>query len=129
VAEYIGFPDVEAVVIGVLNAALTTPFAGVKASTKIKNPRPSEFVRSIRSGGARESIVSENATILLEAYAATETRAFQILNFCRAVLFAQDDVLFGVTEIGSPANLPDPTTSQLRYVMTVGVRVRGTAIA
>lgn len=127
--ELIVFGDVEGLVIGVLNAALGDSFPGVLASTKVPAPRPDEFIRVSRAGGPKETLISENATIIVEAWAQTETRAVAILNYARAVLNAQDDTLFGVTEISGLNNLPDPTTSQTRYTQTFGVRSRGAVTA
>jgi hypothetical protein len=127
--ELIEFADVEALVIEAITDDFTTSNPGVPAATKVPNPRPEEFIRVIRAGGPRETLISENAFVLVEAWAATEARAVKLLNRARAVLFAQDGALFGVTEIGGPSNLPDPTTSQVRYTSTLGVRARGTATA
>lgn len=127
--ELIVFADVEGLVIQILNDALATPFPEVKASTKVPTSRPDEFIRVSRAGGPKETLISENATIIVEAWAQTETRAIAILNYARAVLNAQDDVIFGVTEISGLNNLPDPTTSQTRYTQTFGVRSRGAVTA
>lgn len=125
--ELIVFPDPEVLAMGALNTALVGLLPGVAASTKVPKPRPTEFIRVIRAGGPRETLISEQATIILEAYAATEARAAYILSLARAVMNAQDGTIFGVTEIGGPANLPDPDRGE-RYTMTLGIRVYGTAL-
>ena len=129
VAELIGFPDVETLILSVINPELATRLPGVQGYTKVPLTRPNEFVRVIRFGGPSETIISENALIIIEAWAQSETRAVTILNMVRAILHAQDGSIFGVTEISGPNNLPDPLTSQIRYTQNLGVRVRGTVIA
>lgn len=127
-AELIVFPDVEQLVIDALHAGLAPHEPTVRASGRVPNPRPAEFYRIMRAGGPAETLVSENATILLEAWAQTQTRASRLLQLARAVLAVQEGFLFGVTEIGGPINLPDPTTEQVRYTQTFGVRARATAL-
>jgi hypothetical protein len=122
-------PDVEKLVVEALNAEFGTRKPAVKWSTKVPNPRPAAFGRVLRTGGPMETLVSENAQITLEGWAGTEAVALDILNLARAIAFDFDGTLFGVTEIGGPANLPDPTTSQCRYTATLGVRARGTVTA
>jgi hypothetical protein len=123
------FPDVEALAVQALNADFVTRMPGVKWSTKVPNPRPDKFGRLMRSGGPRETLITENASLIVEGWAAQEADAIAILNLARAILFEQDGTLFGVTETGGPTNLPDPTTSQVRYTALLGVRVRGTVTA
>lgn len=125
-AEIIDFGDIEAEVIAILKLDFETSLPGVKVSTK---KQPGDFLKITRSGGTKESMVHENARVLLEAYGSTETRAIAILSRGRGVLNAQQGVLFGVTEVGGPNNLPDPTTHQIRYTQLLGVRKRGAVTA
>lgn len=122
--------DVEQLVIDALDADFATTYAdhenGIPpAGTKTPNPRPTWFVRVMRSGGPRETLISENAWVILEAWAGTEQDAIDLLNRARAVLAAQDGPLFGYGESGGPTNLPDPRTDQIRYTALVTVRARG----
>jgi len=122
--QLLGFPDIEALVVQLYNTELTAREPGVQASTRVPDPRPAEFIRVIRFGGPRESLISENAQIIVEAWATTEARAAALLNLARAILNAQDGQLFGCTEISGPNNLPDPTTSEVRYTQNFGIRSR-----
>lgn len=124
--ELIVFPNVEALIVQVLTDELATRLPGVGVGTKLK---PGDFVRVTRTGGPKETLISEQAIVLLEAYAESGLRAFEILSIARAVLNAQDGQIFGVIEISGPANLPDPTTSQTRFTQTFGARVRGSISA
>lgn len=123
------FPDVEALAVAALNAVFSTRMPTVQWFTRIPKDRPEKFGRVLRTGGPKESLISENATVVLEGYAATEGVAIDILNLGRAVVFALDGQLFGATEIAGPANLPDPQTSQIRYTATLGIRARATVTA
>jgi hypothetical protein len=126
-AEIIVFPDVEALAVDVLN---TDPRVPGSWSTKIPNPMPAEFGRVKRFGGPRESLISENANLIVEAWATTEARALEILNLARGVLASQDGPLFGYSEIGGPNNLPDPTVPAMaRYTLNISVRARGSVLA
>jgi hypothetical protein len=123
------FSDVEAAVRAELNSEFATRMPDVRWGTKIPNPRPAAFGRLLRLGGPKETLISEMAHISLEGWAYDEVDAIAILNLGRAVLNAQDGTLFGVTEISGPNNLPDPTTSQVRYTQLFGVRMRGAVTA
>lgn len=134
--ELILFGDIEAAAVAALEAGLAVPRSGVAAwtrsvpvGTRVPEGRPTRFLRLFRAGGPSETLISENALIVLEAWAELEGDAVLLLNLGRAILFNQDGYLFGVTEVGGPANLPDPTTSQTRYTMTLGVRARATVTA
>lgn len=127
-ADLIIFPDVEAATVGELSAALTGRLPGVGIGTRLQ-PGDGDFIRVTRTGGPKETLISEQAIVLLESYSEDETRAERNLAVARAVLNSQDGLIFGVEEFSGPANLPDPTTSQTRYTQTFGVRVRGSVTA
>jgi hypothetical protein len=119
------FIDVEAAVIDALTPALDP----VQVCTRIPTARPAELVRLFRTGGPRETRVTEAALITVEAWADLQPRALHLLNLARDVLGDLDGALFGVSEYGGPANLPDPTTSQVRYTASFVVRARATPTA
>lgn len=123
------YRDVEALTIAALNAGMSGFGETTTAHTRIPADRPAEFFHCFRTGGPAETPVTEAALITLEAWAATEARAVHLLNRGRAILRAQAGVLFGVTEYGGPTNLPDPTTSQVRYTASFVVRARAALTA
>lgn len=126
-AEIVVFPDVEALVVSVLNTAFPTRGeATLKASTRVPNPRPAEFVKVLAGGGLDETKVSEAALITIEGWAKTEARAFAICELARAILRSQDGDIRGVRGFSYPQNLPDPVSDQVRYTSTGDVRVWGT---
>jgi hypothetical protein len=134
VERIIHFPDVEQRAVAAVNELL--PAMGlaeldfeVRAATTVPNPRPRTFVRIMRAGGVAETVVSENALLTLEGWDDDdEGRAVWAINRARGILKAQDEDLFGYSEVGGLANLPDPTTSQIRYTMMVGIRARGVPV-
>jgi hypothetical protein len=118
------FPDAEKTV----REYLLQRMPGKKMATRVPNPRPNEWLRILRTGGARENRFVDRPQITLEGWAQNEDDAARLLNDARAWLNAADGQIFGVEEVGGPANLPDPTTAQIRYTMTLWVRIRGIAL-
>jgi hypothetical protein len=101
---------------------------GTKISSRVPNPRPASWLRVWRSGGARENRFVDRPQITLEGWGSDEDIASKLLEDARAWITAAGGQIFGVEELGGPVNLPDPTTAQIRYTMTVWVRIRGTAV-
>lgn len=127
VIQLITFPDVEALVVEVLNAGFTAiGETTIKAHTRVPSTRPAEFVKVIVGGGVDETMVSESALITVEGWAATEGRARRLCDLARAIIRSQDGDLRGARGFSYPQNLPDPVTDQVRYTSTGDVRVWGT---
>lgn len=125
-AEGVKFVDVPMAVCHYLGASPL--LTGLYVGTTVPATRPTEFFRVLRTGGAKETLRSEAAQITVEAWAGKEDRASDLLNTARAILNAADSQLFGVQELSGPANLPDPTTAQIRFTMSFLVRARGVAV-
>lgn len=124
-AEAVLYRDIEALVCMFLRKPL---LGSIQIGIRIPNPRPNEFIRVLRTGGPKETLVSEAAQITVEAWAQTEQRASLLLSQCRALLNAADETIYGVHEFSGPANLPDPLSAQIRYTQSFQVRARGTVI-
>lgn len=122
-------PDVEALTVTALNQGFATRMPGVTWATKIPNPKPEKFGRIILAGGVEETIVTDQANLLVEGWAEKEADAVAICALARSILLSLDGELFGGLTVALPANLPDPTTSHTRYTCTVGIRVRATITA
>jgi hypothetical protein len=123
--EPVTFPDVEAVLVGHLADALDVP-----VSTMIPNPRPSRFVRLLRTGGPATSVVIDQAQITVEAWGDSPVDAALLAAEARAALNAMTGRVPGVqrvAELAGPANLPDEHSSQARYSWSLIVNVRGHA--
>lgn len=129
VAELLRFPDVEAALVTALNAGLLTHEPTVKASTKppkgSKSPRGDEYITVISLGGASETFVTSTPLVTVEAYAKSEPRAYELCDLALAIIRSQDGTIRGARGFAYPQNLPDPTTSQVRYTSTGEVRVWG----
>lgn len=123
-AEGVEFPDVELEVCD----RLRNPLIGLPVVVDIPSTRPAEFLRVLRTGGPRETLTTEAAQITVEAWAQSKARAALILSQARAILNRSEGTIFGVREFSGPANLPDPTTAQIRFTMSFQIRARGTAV-
>jgi hypothetical protein len=129
--EVIAFPDAEALAIVWLTGKLGT---GVKISTKVPATRPDKFVKVTRTGGVQRDIAADDAQLTFECWALSEIDASAICELVRANLKAAAGERVGtayvrkVTEVGGPANFPDPESTMPRYQYTASVACRGTAI-
>lgn len=123
--ELILFPDAEALGIAAIEDALTDLSDIVPVGTRVPNPRPDEFIRILSTGGLPETIRAEIATLTVEGWAATGTRARDLCDIARAALRAWSGN--HLPAFSHPQNLPDPTTDQVRYTSTGDVRVWGAA--
>jgi hypothetical protein len=132
-SEVVAFPDAEAVAVAWLAGKLG---AGVDTATKVPNPRPPAGVCRVRrtGGPGRIDLVTDDAQLTFECWAATEGAASDIARLAHAHMHAAaGETVAGafirkVTDIGGPSNFPDPESDSPRYQFTVGVRLRGDAI-
>lgn len=133
--EVIVFPDVEAIVISYLNAAFTARSETARASTKVPAPRPTKFVRVLRTGGS-STLVEDRAQLTIEAWATTAVAANALMQLTRGLMHAIDQVtvsnvtyqFYRPLEFSGPANRPDPDSGMERYTETFSVGVRGYAV-
>jgi hypothetical protein len=125
--EVVAFPDAEAVVVAYLRAALSARGDTVRVSTKIPATRPPRLVRVTRVGGARRNVSQDDATVVVECWAADTDGASELARTCRALLGAMEVPAAFVPqdgEVSGPQFFPDPLTSDPRYQFTVIVRLR-----
>ncbi|WAB09063.1 tail terminator [Arthrobacter phage Chridison] len=101
---------------------------GIMASTAVPNPRPPEFVILRRVGGVMRDLVTDEPTILVEAWSSTETKAARLANEVRGLLHWYTEIdgysILGCDEISGPVNLPDGLSAQVRYTATYVVAIR-----
>lgn len=111
-------PDAESVAIELI-AHLAPASTGNQAG---------DHLRVQRKGGSRD-LVSDLATLVIDAYSIREERASELLDRALDVLLLAcgvDGVLiYSVEILTGPANDPDPDTEQVRYSATVQMRLRG----
>ena len=131
-AELISFPDPESVLCSFLTAQLVSgTFAGVKASTEVPNPRPTEFVRVLLVGGFQDGLVTDVPRLAVEAWGVSKARASGLAARCRQLIdaAARDGsigaaTLHRVNVVSRPQFLPDPETNQNRYTATYELALR-----
>jgi hypothetical protein len=135
-AETLVPADGEAAAVAELKARLPAlGFPGAGVASTILSPRPTEFVRVFRTGGAASDIASDSVTLVVEAYSDKRSRAERLCSVAVAALQAAGrDGLVGsvpcrrVEVFSLPANLPDPNvTDRTRYTSTVSAVLRRTA--
>lgn len=128
------FPDAEEVVVGFLRGALDDRGDTAEVATRVPNPRPSRLVLVRRLGGPRLNLVADDPQIGVECWDGDTATAHDLAQVCRALIHtmtgrAVDGVpVYRVAELAGPANLPDPLSDQPRYVFTVQIAMRGTAM-
>lgn len=118
-------PDAEQLLIDYLAPVLAVP-VGTKAAAG------NEFVRLIRTGGPRPTLVTDRPQITFEAYSSRGSTAWALAEKARIAVFALAGTRLGtvsikeVEEVGGPANLPDPVFPALtRYSFTLAIHLRG----
>lgn len=136
-AETIVFPDPEQLLVDQLRADLSVSadFPTAETGTRLPNPLNLPFVRVELVGGGELDIVTDEPTIVLEAYGADEDIASRLAAFCRGLMgrYGREGWI-GTTPcrrvrvIGLPQNLPDPVNDAIRYTATYSVALRGAAV-
>lgn len=128
--ELIVFPDAEALAVAYLN-----PKVGVRVATKVPNPRPSSFIRVLRVGGTRQSLIVDSPMLVFECWAPDAIAASALANEARAHVFAMSQTLvdgswvYRVADIAGPQSFPDPLTDTPRYQFTVQIHTRGVPLS
>lgn len=120
------FGDSEAAAIGHVRATLGT----VPVVSVVPSPRPERFVTISRTGGTKQSQVTEVSQLTIDAWGDSKEDAQDLAQVARqAVHDLRGREVGGVTfhrvsEFGGPAWLPDPDSTQPRFTFTVQVLVR-----
>lgn len=123
------FPDTVGAAAAYLNDIMGPPVV-----THVPNPRPDSFITLRRTGGPRETLVSDGAQITVESWGPDDETAHDNAQTARAYLHAvagtvvEDVQFYRVDELAGPVNLPDPESAQSRFTFTVVVGARGTAL-
>ena|SRR5881394_1522876 len=111
------------------------PLLGVTTVAKIPTPRPTTFVTVQRVGGVNRNRVVDSANLDIQCWAGADYIAHDLAQTAWAYLRALDGggymdgvFCYRCDTIGGPAYLPDPDSTQPRYVMAVELSLRGTPI-
>lgn len=104
---------------------------GLPCVTVVPEKRPERFVRTVRTGGFRRDLVTDQARLTFECWNVRKVDAQADVQVIRGALDGlRGRVLDGikvhrVDEIAGPADSPDPDTRTPRYVMTFEIALRG----
>ena len=125
------FPDAPERIAGAIQDAHRAAFGStLETVNRVPNPRPAEFVRVMLVGGSRRDPVTDVPTLAVEAWADTRTRAAELAQEVRSVLYALEGAVLGdfsvqdVAEFAGPGDLPDPDSGQQRYSGTYAIAIR-----
>lgn len=127
------FPDAALITITALRVTLADLGDTAEIHARIPNPRPDRFVTVNRSGGPRQTIVSDAAQLDVESWDLLPEDAHDLAQLARAAIHAMANTIHGgvqvyfVNEFSGPAELPDPVSNQARYVQSFQVSMRGAA--
>lgn len=125
-------------VVGTVRTALLAGLPALGYSTvpvvgKVPDPRPTTFIRLIRTGGVTNWPVIDRAMLTIEAWdERSDAFADALAQAARAVVSDMRGGVFGgvtvynVDEFSGPANVPDPESFTPRSRWTVEVSCRGT---
>jgi hypothetical protein len=114
--EIIVFVDAEDVLCTWLAAQLDALDHDLPVGTRVPDPRPDRFIRLIRTGGVRYTLVTDAAQVAVECWDVVESAAAAMAQLCRGLINA------------APVNLPDVLTGHARYTQTFEIHLRGTAV-
>jgi hypothetical protein len=123
------FPDAVALLIDYLNDNIVEPVVH-----RIPNPRPATFVTVRRTGGPKRNLVTDQAQVTVESWAASDEDAHDLAQEVRALLNDLGDgvksldgvAVYRCDELAGPADLPDPLSDQARFTQSFSVALRGT---
>jgi hypothetical protein len=126
------FPDAVALVLPELTAGLPAlGFAGIPVGNRVPSPRPERFIVVRRAGGARITIVTEAATLNLQAWSTSVPDADDLAQAARSIVWGMAGRTFASTpvyrveDVEGPAEEADPLSDQPMAQLSVSVHVRG----
>lgn len=128
--EAVLFGDIEDALADYLNGQLT-PLVYDTAPKELASKLP--FFVVSRIGGPKSTVVTEDATISIESWAAGYKAAHDNAQLARQAIHQLRGQTIGgihiirIQEFSGPARLPAPESNKPRYVFTVSVRARGFA--
>ncbi len=136
--QLVAFPHIEKALVAFLNAQLTAHGLSAWVSTQIPAVRPTRLVKVSRIGGTRRNVVTDNPTVLLECWDATELAAYTLVGMCRSLVesacrdgaaIAAGVYVGDYQEFSGPVNFPDPATTNPRFQITISILASGTVTA
>lgn len=131
--EAVVFPDVEAELVEWLGGQLADRNDTAVVATKVPNPRPDRGVRLSRIGGPQLNATEDEPRIAIECYDTDETAAADLARVVRALVRTAAPGWLGTAWCDAVRDLgmlsrPDLDAELPRYVITVEMRILGTAL-
>ncbi|MHA7145443.1 hypothetical protein ACX80U_12070 [Arthrobacter sp. TmT3-37] len=112
----------------VLDARLTAKLGRrVHIGTKVPNPRKTEFIRLVLTGGSRKNVITESPTIAIEVWAIDSTEALRIAKLASAIIHSLAGELIDGVQVGEvgafglPQDLPDEDSTHARFTATYSI--------
>jgi len=139
-AEVLVSPDVEAAVHGYYRAELAARGWTAKVASRVPATRPPLMVKVTLTGGSANGLVSHDAQITVECWAAKadgsgdQPKASELARLCAGLTDALVGSFIGgvwiqrVRHVSGPLDFPDPDTALPRYQFTKRLGVRKQAI-
>ncbi len=126
------FGDAVAGVIGHVSAVFAglAPVESAPVVSVVPSARPARFVTVQRTGGPRETMVTEAAQLTVDAWGSSQADAHDLSQQARRAIHGLPGVTVGgvgfyaVAELGGPQFVPDPDSEQARFRFTVSIHCR-----
>lgn len=124
-------PDVEAVAVAYLRAALGT--LADRVATRVPDVMPARMVRVSLTGGTRTNLITDSPQLTVQCWADDPPAASNIARTAHAHMLAAAGAITNgvwirsVDEVGGVQFFPDPDTDKPRYQFTVRWAVRPVA--
>ena len=92
---------------------------GLKVSSMVPNPRPSEFIRLSSGGGVIIDSSATQALFIAEVYAASTERVFELSLGVVDLFTPYKGEVFDDVEVSWPVSYPDPVSNSPRCTLNV----------
>jgi hypothetical protein len=134
--EVIVYPDAELITVNYLRAAFATRSetyaAGVRVGTVTTNPLVPPLIVIRRSGGIAE-FPRDRPRVDATVWHTSDSAAQNLAQLTRGLLHAMRGVVGGTTvyrveDFTGPIPIPDPDTGTPRWLLSVELSIRGTAV-
>lgn len=111
-------------------------YDAVGVGTKVRNPRPDQFVQVNRVGGVERDRFTDGPLLVFHCWAETDVAAMNLACVAEALVKAapDTDVLSGhavdrYDELGGIQNNPDPDSRQPRYTFSLQLHIRKSVLS
>jgi hypothetical protein len=131
VVEITRAPSAIAVTVAFLKEQFTAHGETAAVGSKIRDPRPSKFVRVRLMGGFRPDIARVAPMVVFECWANDDVAAESLGILTEALVNAMPDLLpicTRVVEVGGLGEQSDPESGSPRYVFTKQLYLRSTVL-